>query len=245
MRHISNSSIKVKKIFVVLSLVLCVGFYFCLVKPAKTRAITNFTSAYVELTNSRFSYRAGVGVGTSLTTNVTIDTSSDSNKNGDINTNHLFPNDQVCFTPSVAVGCRDNKYYTVANIIDTDEFNVTDDLGTTLTASDLVIASQSGQVKFYFTTTSEIPVNGTLLITIPAVQSAGKTNDTFPDTADTVANNGFDMNGIAAADVSTTGCTDGNWNTTETITPGTAHPEDLGALIWIAEDQGYFSANGL
>jgi NitT/TauT family transport system substrate-binding protein len=31
----------------------------------------------------------------------------------------------------------------------------------------------------------------------------------------------------------------------ENLTLGTAHPEDLGALIWIAEDKGYFSANGL
>ncbi len=31
----------------------------------------------------------------------------------------------------------------------------------------------------------------------------------------------------------------------ETITLGTAHPEDLAALIWIAEDKGYFSANNL
>ena len=31
----------------------------------------------------------------------------------------------------------------------------------------------------------------------------------------------------------------------ENLTLGTAHPEDLGALIWIAEDQGYFAANGL
>jgi NitT/TauT family transport system substrate-binding protein len=31
----------------------------------------------------------------------------------------------------------------------------------------------------------------------------------------------------------------------ETITLGTAHPQDFAALVWIAEDQGYFAANGL
>ena len=31
----------------------------------------------------------------------------------------------------------------------------------------------------------------------------------------------------------------------ENLTFGTAHPEDFAALIWIAEDQGYFAANGL
>jgi ABC-type nitrate/sulfonate/bicarbonate transport system substrate-binding protein len=31
----------------------------------------------------------------------------------------------------------------------------------------------------------------------------------------------------------------------ESITLGTAHPEDFAALIWIAEDQGHFAANGL
>jgi hypothetical protein len=219
---VNNSYIKVKKLYLVILSFVVVVFYFGIVKPARTRAISNFTSVYIELDNSRFSYRGGVGTGTSLTTNLTIDTSSDSNANGDINTNHLFPNDRVCFTPSVAVGCKDNKYYTVANIIDADEFNVTDDLGTTLAATDLVIASQAGQVKFYFTTTTEIPVGGNILLTIPANRTvAGKTNDTFPDTAATIANNGFDLNGIAAADLEVTGCTDANWNHAgATITAG-------------------------
>jgi NitT/TauT family transport system substrate-binding protein len=31
----------------------------------------------------------------------------------------------------------------------------------------------------------------------------------------------------------------------ENLTLGTAHPADLGALIWIAEDKGYFTATGL
>jgi hypothetical protein len=225
---------KMKKYSFVLLLVLLIGVYFGLIKPARTRAITNFTNAYVELTNSRFSYRAGVGIGASATTNITIDSSSDTNKNGDINTSHLFPNDLVCFTPSVAVGCRDNKYYTVANIIDPDEFNVTDDLGTALTASDLVIASQAGQAKFYFTTVSDIPTGGSILLTIPAVKTAGKTNDSFPDTADVVANNGFDLNGIAAADVTVTGCTDANWNATETITPGNGSTENTISIARLA-----------
>jgi hypothetical protein len=204
-----------------IALVFAIAFYLAIIKPARTRATSSFTNAYIELSNSRFSYRGGIGTGTSATINVTIDTTSDSNMNGDINTYHLFPNDRVCFTPSVTVGCRDNKYYTIANIIDADEFSVTETLGTTLTSSDLVIASQSGQVKFYLTTTSEIPAGGNIIITIPAVKTAGKTNDTFPDTQSSITNNGFDLNGIAASDLDVTGCTDTDWNHAgATITPG-------------------------
>ena len=44
----------------------------------------------------------------------------------------------------------------------------------------------------------------------------------MPDTNSTVATNGFDLSTVAAADISVTGCTDADWNATETITCGTS-----------------------
>ena len=55
---------------------------------------------------------------------------------------------------------------------------------------------------------------------------------------------------LAIGLVALTGCDSSKPKTTssqtvETITLGTAHPQDFAALVWIAEDQGYFAANGL
>ena len=221
-KRTSSLKSQTKALFLAL-LILLVATGIFLTKaflPEKAKSFTNFTSAYIEMENSRFSYRAGVTSGTAGNSDIAIDTTDDTNKNGDINTNHLFPNDAVCFTPSVLLGCTDDIEYTVANIIDTDEFNVSPPITSSLEATDYVIASQSGQIKLHFTTTTAIPANGDLILTLPAVKEAGKTNDHFPDTADTIANNGFDLNGITAADITVAGCTDGDWVATETITAG-------------------------
>ena len=84
----------------------------------------------------------------------------------------------------------------------------------------MVIATQSGSLTIAFTTANQIPLNGDILVTIPAIQTASKTCDGFPDTNSTAATNGFDLSTVAAADISVTGCTDGNWVATEIITCG-------------------------
>ncbi len=179
----------------------------------------NLASASATLSNSRLSYRAGVATGAASASVVTIDASG----NADNDTNHLFPKDVVCFSGSLLDGCYSQSTYTVANIADTTNFNFTPALGASaLSANDYVIATQSGSLTLAFTTVNAIPTAGDILITLPAIDTTGKTCDGMPDTNSTVATNGFDLSTVAAADISVTGCTDANWNATETITCGTS-----------------------
>ena len=178
----------------------------------------NLTSASATLSNSRLSYRAGVATGAASSSVVTIDASG----NADNDTNHLFPKDVVCFSGSLLNGCYSQATYTVANIADTTNFNFTPALGASaLSANDFVIATQSGSLTIAFTTVNQVPANGDILITLPAIQTANKACDGFPDTNSTVATNGFDLSTVAAADISVTGCTDADWVATEIITCGT------------------------
>ncbi|MFH1827086.1 MAG: hypothetical protein ABH812_01470 [bacterium] len=186
-----------------------------LLKFPKVVDTAALTSASATLSNSRFSYRAGVATGTSGSSTVDIDGSGFS----DNNTNHLFPNDVVCFADSAFQGCSQQKTYTINSIVDTDTMQLSANLTASLGANDLAIATQSGSLTLAFTTATEIPSGGDILITIPMADSLDG-NDGFPDSAATAALGGFDLNGIAAADIATTGCTDGNWNTTETIAEG-------------------------
>jgi hypothetical protein len=181
----------------------------------KTVDTAALTSASATLSNSRLSYRAGVTTGTSGASTVDIDTSG----NPDNNTNHLFPKDVVCFANAGLLGCSQQTTYTVNSIVDADTFQMTSNLGENLSSSDIVIATQSGSLTIAFTTTTQIPSNGDILITIPMTDNADGA-DGFPDAGSSTSTSGFDLGTIAAGDISTTGCTDGNWNATETITEG-------------------------
>jgi len=189
---------------------------FFLTSPIKLES-ASLTSASATLSNSRLSYRAGVsgtpGAGAAAT-------DIDASGNADNDTNHLFPGDTICFSDSGENGCSDQTDYTVSNIIDTDTFNFTPGLVGALETSDLVIATQSGSLTIAFTTVAEIPADGDILVTLPAINLDNKTCDGIPDTAASVSVNGFDLKGVAAGDIATTGCTDGNWVATEIITCG-------------------------
>jgi hypothetical protein len=185
------------------------------VKKLKVKS-ANFTSASATLSNARLSYKASVSSGTSGTSVVNIDSDS-----ADDDTNHLFPKDTVCFVNSAESGCIGNTTYTVANIVDTDTFNTTGALADTLATTDFVVATQSGTLTIAFTTVTEIPIGGDILVTIPAVDTTGKTNDGIPDTAASIATNGFDIGAMASGDISITGCTPADWGSA-TLTAGTA-----------------------
>src|SRR3989344_4635451 len=194
--------------------------YFFKVPSLIPGETANFTNASDTLSNSRISYRAGVATGASSSQIVTIDSSG----NAGNDTDHLFPNDVVCFAGGDLDGCYSQATYTVANIIDGTNFNFTTALGgTALGANDYVIATQSSTHTIAFTLANAVPADGDILITIPSIDITGKTNDGFPDTAASVATNGFDLNSLAVGDVSaaSSGCTN-NWNATETIAAGDA-----------------------
>jgi len=202
--------LKTKRLLII-SLALLLGgvlFFQKFIYPETTRS-ANFTTASSTLTNSRFSYRAGVASGTSGASLVTIDASG----NADNNTNHLFPGDVVCFTDVLENGCIGSKTYTVANIPSTTTMNLTSPLTDTLLADGYAVASASAALTLTFTTTNVIPIGGDLYITIPTLDSATKTNDGLPDTAATTALNGFDQGKIVLGNVTApaTNCT--QWGT--------------------------------
>ncbi len=203
--------------------------FFLKIPGIKTVDTASLTTASATLSNSRMSYRGGITSSpeTSGATTINVDTAG---SEGDEDTDHLFPNDTICFVNAAETGCMGSRNYTVNTIVDSDTFTMTPSLTTDLAATDDIVATQSGSLTFSFVTTNTIPSNGSILITVPSVNTDSRTNDGFPDTNSTVATNGFDLNGIAAADISTTGCTDGNWVTTETITPGGASSDSTIAI---------------
>lgn len=215
-----------KKKLIVLAFVLVFGaLIYRFILPEKKTHSANFTSASASLSNSRFSYKAGVASGTSGQSVITIDSSG----NADNNTNHLFPKDTVCGTNAAESGCSGNVNYTVSSIINTTSFNTTSALTASLEATGYLIATQSGSLAITFTTATEVPIGGSLLITIPANKGGtGKANDGIPDTAATTANNGFDIKGIVAGDISVSDialCTSAGWGAA-TVTAGNGTSTD-------------------
>lgn len=195
--------LKVFAVFLIVGFCVLINYY-----PREAQS-ASFTNASDTLTNSRLSYRAGVTSGTSGASLVTIDGSG----NADNNTNHLFPRDTVCFSSSLLNGCQGQTTYTVASLTSSTTFNTTSPLTGTLSANDYVIATQSAIHTIVFTLTNTVPIGGDLLITVPAVNVDAKTNDGFPDTAATLATNGFDLNSVASGNVSiaSSTCTNAHW----------------------------------
>lgn len=168
------------------------------------------TSASATLSNSRLSYYAKVsGAHSAADTTILIQTSS----NADNNTNHLFPNDTVSVGP--------NGGMTVGSIIDSSNFALSAGITVQVSNSDAIYATQSGSLTIASTIVNDIPASGYIKVTIP--DAASNTNDGAPDTAATVALNGFDANGIAKTDITTTGGTGCTWaadTASETWTAG-------------------------
>ncbi len=188
------------------------GLYVFFLRPesARSGALTNVKDT---LSNSRLSYVAGVsGTISSGNTTITIDGSG----NPDNNTSHLFPGDVICFANVARTGCLGNTTYTVGTIISSTQFSITSALSTGLIATDLVVATQSATHTITFVTTSAV-VDGSIVLRIPASAASAASNDGFPDQGtDSSGTQGFDLNGLAASDVT---CSGGSptW-TSETIT---------------------------
>ncbi len=191
-------------------------FAFLSVHLTKKADSASLTAGKVTLADSRISFKAGVTSGTSGTSVVVIDGSS----NPDITTSHLFPGDVLCFTDEGINGCIGNKTYTVASIINGTTFNLNTALTDNLDTLGYAVASQSGQWTISFTTVGEVPAGGNILITIPEVNGSAKGNDGIPDSAASIAASGFDLNNAAGtlnSRMTVTGCTDGDWSTPSVV----------------------------
>ena len=197
--------VKVKILLLLLPVFLLgVGFLVAKAKKPQAASLTNISAT---LSNPRLSFYGAVNGGTSAGVSaINIKTSGNY---GDKNTNHLFPND------TVAVGVNGNM--TVASIVDSDTFVLSSPLSVSVADGAAVYATQSGTLTITFTITNQIPANGYVLVTIPDPATNG--NDGAPDTADSVTNNGFDLNGMTTANITTSGGTGCTWST-ETLTAG-------------------------
>jgi len=199
--------------FVSLSLLLVLSLFISKsIEPTKVRAAT-LTNASALLSNPRLSYRALATAGISGTSSVTI---SSSNSYPDHNTFHLFPGDPICFANGALSGCLGNIGYTVATVSGDYSFSTSTTLSTNVNSgTDLVIATQSGNLTLTFTLVSAIPSGGSIFLQIP-VASSGNVNDGFPDTGTSLTASGFDFNRLTptSVNISSTGgtCADG-WNT--------------------------------
>jgi len=180
------------------------GFLVSKFRKPQAASLTNISAT---LSNPRLSFYGVVNGGTSAGVSaINIKTSGNY---ADTDTNHLFPND------TVAIGVNGNM--TVASIVDSDTFTLSSPLLVSVDDGAAVYSTQSGTLTVSFTITNQIPANGYVLVTIPDPATGG--NDGAPDTADSVSNNGFDLNGMTTANISTSGGTGCTWST-ETLTAG-------------------------
>ncbi len=207
---------KIGKLFSLLFVAFMAATAFYFARPAKLDSAT-LTSASATLSNSRLSYHAGIGVTAPAGQSVVhIDTDG-----ADDDTNHLFPSDSICFTNPVNSGCIGYTDYSVARIEDSDTFVIDSALSVGVSATDYVVATSSGVLTVQFTLTNQIPAGGDILLTIPAVNTTGRTDDGIPDTAASTSSNGFDINNITTGEVTFAGGTGCSWTTTS-VTAGDA-----------------------
>ncbi|MFH2061907.1 MAG: hypothetical protein ABIJ43_02890 [Candidatus Beckwithbacteria bacterium] len=175
---------------------------FFLISPPELDS-ANLTSAKDTLSSSRLSYynalSAGNTVGSTLVQVKTSGMPSDSTAN-------LFTGDSVWIGNSIT-----GTNYTVDDILDTDEFQITSALGSGDTEEDdLVIATRSATHTLTFTTATAIQ-NGAIRILIPS--GANANTDGIPN------HDGFDFNGMTASDLTQpTGGGVTSWDTTNAPT---------------------------
>src|SRR4030042_2445455 len=205
-----------QKVFLIFILILIGLTGFALFSPIKTKSAITLASS--TLSNSRFSYKSSIGT-TQAVNDLTIVLD---NESADEDTNHLFPGDVICFVNPAESGCYGNRTYTVASILNSTTFTITDGLDTTLADTDYIVATSSGNLVFTFTIGTNIPASGDIFITLPGINTDNKTNDGIPDTNTDLSTNGFDIKGgntvLGDGDITVTGCTKG----TATVTAGGA-----------------------
>ena len=185
-----------KKLLTKITLALFIFSFFqglFLFHPQKLNS-ASLTAASATLANPRISFYGKVN-GVHLKDVTTIAT--DASDNPDNTTNHLFPGDPISVGP--------NGSLTVGTIIGVNNFAMTSGLIEGVSDQATIYATQSGALTVVFTITNDIPAAGYITVVIP--DAAAGFNDGAPDTAASVALNGFDFNGMAKTDVVTTGGT--------------------------------------
>ncbi|MFA5136572.1 MAG: hypothetical protein WC489_04220 [Patescibacteria group bacterium] len=148
------------------------------------------SSASATLTNPRLSFQGLTNSAYTAGTSVLVVKAS--GNSGDLDTRNLFPNDLISVGPnsSLQIGTVEADLVT---------FTVKSGLTVGVAGDSTIYGTQSGILRVRFFTASAIPANGSIKIAIPA--AVGSPNDGAPDTASSVANNGFDWNGMTNTNV--------------------------------------------
>jgi hypothetical protein len=201
-----------KRRVIVLALVAIFLFTFAVLSDRLTKKAdsASLTSSSVTLANSRLSFKAPITSGAAGSSLITI-----SGAAPDTTTRHLFPGDAVCFTDAGNNVCRDNTTYIVSSVPTDTTFNITTPLTTALTATDFAVATQSGNWSVGFTSVAQVPIGGSLVVTIPMRDSIDG-SDSIPDSGSTIATGGFDLGTLGPSNFvleGGTSCTPANWGT--------------------------------
>lgn len=220
-----------KKVFssILFSLLLGQSFFiYTLIKPIGVdRAL--ITAASATLSNPRRSYYASVDGALTAGTSV-IPIKSSGGDGPETDTQGLFPNDKV------VIGPNGDEVVTSVPVYNGTNFIISGGLNVGVLDKAIVMATQSGTLTVSFTIGSTIPANGKVEVIIPDPSSNG--NDGRPDYDATLANSGFDANGIGTANAATSGGTNCNWNGAEAFTAGNGSTGHIYSMVTSAACTG-------
>jgi hypothetical protein len=190
---------RIYKFIVVLFIFFQTSYLFLLKLPQPINA-GNLYNASDTLSNSRLSYYGKVnGAHTAGTTSIAIKTSRTSYLPPDINTNHLFPLDNLSLGPNGYCDVSGTDKCKVSAVQNTSNFILVKGLRVGLSDGDPIYATQSAIHNIAFTTQTTV-ANGSVVVYIPAGGSDSATSqDGAPDGG---PNAGFDLNGITSSNVS-------------------------------------------
>jgi len=210
--------------------------YLFLVKAPKVVDSGNLYSASDTLSNSRLSYYGKVnGVHTAGATSVAIKTSRSSYLPPDINTNHLFPLDDLSLGPNGYCDTSGTTNCQVSTIQDTSNLTLVKGLRVGVSDDDPIYATQSAVHSLAFTTQTSV-VDGNVRVYIPAGgSSSGTSQDGAPDGGD---NSGFDLNGLTTVD-SHSLCPTGGGVSWTSVTPTITAYQLVGSTYYHQFDCAY------
>lgn len=180
---------KFGKLFFLLFLVV----YFLNSFSNKVFAEAPFVSSYATLSNSRFSFVAGLA--TTVPANASNATIYSSGSYPDTNTGNLFPKDTICFNNPAADGCSQQATYTVTSVVDNTSIGFSSQTPVTLQAADRIIASQTGRITVTIVPTTYVASGGYIRTTIAGSGSSSTNCDGMPDY------NGFDCGDLTTANI--------------------------------------------
>lgn len=153
------------------------------------------SSASATLSNPRLSFDAIANA--TIPIGGTVAVTQASGTVGDYDTRNLFPKDSIVITGNSAI----NVASVSSNLV---TFTLASGLTTAATGgSARMTVAQSGTLSVAFYTGAAIPAGGSIKISIPAPTALG--NDGLPNSSTTIAANGFDLNSVAAGNITCPG----------------------------------------